>query len=221
MVMAGATAGPLMLQVVTQNPMYFVTDNTERMRITGSGNVGIGIPNPGEKLEVAGNIAVSGDGNGVQFPDGTVQTTASAPTWHQIIPAADRFKLVMNSDAAVLDKETGLVWERSPDATLRSWNDACTHCYRREVGGRKGWRLPTIEELASLVDTSQPPPTLPAGHPFIGVQSDNSYWSSTTYAASAGYAWAEDFYYGLEYTPDKSWNRYVWCVRGGQGHDGW
>ena len=41
------------------------------------GNVGIGTTNPNEKLEVDGNVKVSGTGNGIIFPDGTVQSTAS------------------------------------------------------------------------------------------------------------------------------------------------
>jgi hypothetical protein len=39
-------------------------------------NVGIGTTNPTEKVEVAGNVKLSGTGNGVIFPDGTKQTTA-------------------------------------------------------------------------------------------------------------------------------------------------
>ena len=48
----------------------------ERMRITSAGNVGIGTNAPAQKLDVAGNIKVSGTGNGIIFPDGTKQTTA-------------------------------------------------------------------------------------------------------------------------------------------------
>jgi hypothetical protein len=43
---------------------------------TISGSVGIGIADPVEKLEVAGNIKMTGMGNGIKFPDGTSQTTA-------------------------------------------------------------------------------------------------------------------------------------------------
>jgi hypothetical protein len=42
------------------------------------------------------------------------------PTWSAILPAESRFKLVMGN-AAVLDRETGLVWEQSPDTTHFAW----------------------------------------------------------------------------------------------------
>ena len=42
------------------------------------------------------------------------------PTWSQKLPAAQRFVIVLDG-AAVLDKETGLVWEKSPDTTERDW----------------------------------------------------------------------------------------------------
>ena len=40
------------------------------------------------------------------------------PTWSQKLPAAQRFVIVLDG-AAVLDKETGLVWEKSPDTMKR------------------------------------------------------------------------------------------------------
>ncbi len=52
------------------------TANTERMAITSSGNVGIGTAAPSQKFEVNGNVKISGGGNGIIFPDATVQTTA-------------------------------------------------------------------------------------------------------------------------------------------------
>ena len=41
-----------------------------------AGDVGIGTASPAEKLEVSGNLKVSGTGNGLIFPDGTKLTTA-------------------------------------------------------------------------------------------------------------------------------------------------
>ncbi len=53
--------GPLMLQVMSDNNMYFTTGNNERMRIDASGNVGIGITNPANILDVTGNTNVTGN----------------------------------------------------------------------------------------------------------------------------------------------------------------
>lgn len=151
-------------------------------------------------------------------PGSTMKTLDQIPpTWSQKLDASERFELVLD-DAAVLDKETGLVWEQSPDTTTRGWTSACNYCYGREVGNRKGWRLPTIEELASLVDNDNSNPALPTGHPFDNVQSAD-YWSSTTLALDTSYAWSVDFGNGGVYAYDKSDSYYVWCVRGGHGHD--
>ena len=142
------------------------------------------------------------------------------PTWSQKIDdASERFVLVLDG-GAVLDKETGLVWEQSPEITTRNWRYACDYCYDREIDGRKGWRLPTIEELASLVHDTPQGPALPSGHPFDDVQT-SYYWSSTTWAEHADFARIVNISYGSVTFDQKSFNFYVWCVRGGSGHDGW
>jgi hypothetical protein len=139
------------------------------------------------------------------------------PTWSQILPVSERFQLVMN-DLAVLDKETGLVWERSPDSSqLSSWESAVEYAYRKKVAGRGGWRLPTIEELHGLIYPLSPP--FPPGHPFTVLETQ-AYWSSTTSTKDPAYAWYVAFNNGVVITGLKSSPRYVWCVRGGHGHDG-
>ncbi len=45
-----------------------------------AGNVGLGTTAPSQKLEVAGNVKISGGGNALVFPDGTVMTSAGAGT---------------------------------------------------------------------------------------------------------------------------------------------
>ncbi len=122
--------------------------------------------------------------------------------------------------AAVLDKETCLVWEQSPVTATGAWAGALSHCFNKKVGERKGWRLPTIEELATLVDDTQGPPTLPSGHPFdtTAVQS-SYYWSSTTDPTDATDAWVVDLGRGDVFNDFKDNSNFVWCVRGGQGHD--
>ena len=138
------------------------------------------------------------------------------PTWSEKITTG-RFVDALGG-AAVLDKETGLVWEKSPSTSKFILFNAQIHCNDRTVGNRKGWRIPTVQELASLIDPSVPPPgpTIPAGHPFSNV--GEFYWSATTGLYGMWGVW---FYYGgvLVSLPQDSNNVLVWCVRGGQGVD--
>lgn len=111
--------------------------------------------------------------------------------------AAQRFVILaaFNNDA-VLDKNTGLVWEKSPDTAITSWVGARRSCINKNVGGQQGWRLPAIAELASLTDPSVAlPPILPPGHPFLNVQSE-VYWSASTIAGSPTVAWDVDSFNG-------------------------
>ena len=142
-----------------------------------------------------------------------------SPAWDRTIPAVKRFVVLadFNNDA-VLDRETGLVWEKSPETTMHAWtgSDVAQACGNKNVGGRKGWRLPSIQELASLIDpTVVPPgPTIPAGHPFTNVQSA-TYWSATTVAALPMNGWLLTFASGDVNSSPKETMRFVWCVRGG------
>ena len=141
------------------------------------------------------------------------------PKWSQKLLASERFELVMDG-AAVLDKETGLVWEKSPNTTTRDWYNAYAHCCNNEVANRKGWRLPAVDELASLVDNDNYCLALPTDHPFSTVQS-SLYWSSTPNAGVAvpGCMWLVSFANGYVGFCSKIRPSYVWCVRGGYRHD--
>lgn len=155
---------------------------------------------------------------------GTSGGLSAFPPWSQILPAAQRFVLVMPTTAnptgeAVLDKETGLVWQRL--VTLSTdLDNAIGYCALLELGGRKGWHLPTLEQLASLVDRSNSSPALPTGHPFQGV--DGGYfWTTTTVSSDPNYKWIMDFSQGQTLGLLKYSGTYgAWCVRGGQAFDG-
>jgi len=53
---------------------FFRGTDTEQMRLTAEGNLGIGITHPEVRLDVDGLIRAS---KGIVFPDGTIQTTAA------------------------------------------------------------------------------------------------------------------------------------------------
>lgn len=162
---------------------------------------------------------VAGDLNPPGDPAPTMKTLDEIPgSWHRILPASERFVVVMNG-AAVLDKETGLVWEKSPGTSTRTWSSDVNYCLGKTAGGRKGWRPPTIEELASLIDPSNSNPALPADHPFMNVQPD-LYWSATTGDCVSPCAWGVNFSNGGVGPVAKTGPAYAWCVRAGRGHDG-
>jgi hypothetical protein len=145
------------------------------------------------------------------------------PSWDRTLPSAGRFMVLTNfASLAVLDRETGLVWEKSPATTTHTWDAARFQCTSRTTGNRKGWRLPSMPELASLIDPSvaAPGPTLPPGHPFQDVQHGNdAYWSATTFANATADAWYVAFANGLVNNASKEITFFVWCVRGGMNAD--
>ena len=150
---------------------------------------------------------------------------AQSQSWFKKIKNGKaRLKLLAPFDKeAVLDRETGLVWETQPPTTTGDWDTAMDRCQALNLGGRMGWRVPTIEELTSLVDRTQTSPPLPFKHPFVDVQS-GWYWTSTTEPLNAGGSNRKRMYYfggsGTFSDAATTWaGGYTWCVRGGQTPD--
>jgi hypothetical protein len=140
------------------------------------------------------------------------------PTWSLVLDATNgapdgcnssRFTCVMGAEA-VLDRETGLVWDREPDPSIvtGNWLDARVHCANKVLGSRGGWRLPSLPELTSLLFG------LGAGTPFQW-DSTQRYWTMTGVAANRFSTWAV---YGSGSTPAVRAIRnspgHAWCVRG-------
>ncbi len=83
----------------------------------------------------------------------------------------------------VLDRLSGLTWTRQADLTdgPTNWSgalDAANRLKLETFSGLDSWRLPTINELETLVDAGRHSPALPEGHPFNNV--NQTYASSTT-----------------------------------------
>ena len=185
------------------------------------------LPTNGATLHVRLWFRVNGEWSGTNFTytafrsGGSGGGLSAVPPWDQVLPAAERFVLVMGGEA-VLDKGTGLVWEQSPQLPLRSpestelWGNAALTCLRAKFGGVMGWRLPSIHELSSLIDhrNSEGNIKLPVGHPFDNVQAE-PYWSATAQSENPGKVWAMFLGTGLVFSNSKTASFHVWCVRGG------
>lgn len=174
-----------------------------------------------DNVNIGGEVFLEGDNCGVNFTDGSRQTTASSPPWSRKIAGEDRFELVLPIGSfvkvyeAVLDRETGLVWQRDTSETTYDWYGAQSYCYGANIAGRKGWRLPTVAELATLLDPYENNPSLPDGHPFTNVKT-STYWSSTGDASSTAGAWGISFYDGNIYVSSKPAGHYLRAVRSAQ-----
>jgi Protein of unknown function (DUF1566) len=146
-------------------------------------------------------------------------STSFADSWDKQINNPNRFKvLAAFNDEAVLDKETGLVWQKVPIISDRSWFAAWKFCQLSITGNRAGWRLPTLEELRSLIDAQQSEPALPPGNPFTDVV-NQAFWS-----ASAGFASSNAMIVGFQLGDISEMDKSqlaanTWCVRGGSGYD--
>ena len=130
------------------------------------------------KSRVAAAVAIGCAGLALAGTAGAVDLR----DWGRKFPADQRFVVLSQfNNEAVLDKETQLVWELTPDPTFRSWLYAdYNRCSITSIGGRLGWRLPTRFEFMSLMDPSVSGTVkLPAGHPFVGVQPNNYFWTSS------------------------------------------
>jgi hypothetical protein len=133
--------------------------------------------------------------------------------WTGTLPPSRRFTVVMNGDA-VLDNETGLVWQRTPSSTAYAWPPTRAICGSANTGGRLGWRAPTLAELSSMIDPSRIAPAFPPGHPFVLILPIN-FWSQTESSEFPDFHFAVSFFSGTVLADTLASQYRVWCVRGG------
>ncbi len=107
------------------------------------------------------------------------------------LPNPQRYSL---DGERITDEVTGLVWQRDAEQGGRgiAFEDAPALC---EAHG-EGWRLPTAIELISLIDFTQPSPTIA---PELGSPLQY-FWSSTLLAGDPSRAWT--VYFGDGHSSD-------------------
>jgi len=132
-----------------------------------------------------------------------------------------------NGDGTVIDNLTGLMWLKGACFQNKTWQeglDAISDFNDNPeslswCGGYTGtyndWRLPNKNELHSITDFSQYGPALPSEHPFLYIDTDRC-WTSTTSAILEEYGWVVDMNYGEVVHYGKGRDFIAWPVRTGQ-----
>lgn len=110
--------------VYRNHPMYFYTNGSSRMIITGAGNVGIGTTTPSQKLHVAGNILATGAITAGAASDARLKTNIS---------------ILSDSDAKAL------IMALRP--VTYTWNDKATELYDQYKGDDLGFVAQEVENV--------------------------------------------------------------------------
>jgi len=114
--------------------------------------------------------------------------------------------------SVVVDKKLGLMWQDNSAAKSveKKWKSAKKYCQNLTLAGHSDWRLPSYDELLSIVDYDRYKSAIMPSFQNVDFR---DYWSSSQYVSNAKDAWRVDFRYGVTYNFSKSDESYVRCVR--------
>lgn len=134
-------------------------------------------------------------------------------------------RYIDHGDGTVTDKQTGLMWRRcsegqsgiacSGTASMQSWQVALTTAANSSFAGYSDWRLPSVKELQSLVETGCYGPSINSFR-FPSTEERGDFWTSSTVASNTSSAWLISLYHGYVGFVAKSQPLGVWLVRAGQ-----
>ena len=123
--------------------------------------------------------------------------------------------MIDHNDGTVTDERTKLMWEQRPSPVRYTWKDATAlriaSLNAGAFAGYTDWRLPTVQELAGLVDYTRRDPAINR----IFALCDGRYWSSTTLTTSPFYAVLVLFTNGDVSFSFEGNSHYVQAVRAG------
>jgi len=123
-----------------------------------------------------------------------------------------QYESVERNDAnLVIDHATGLTWQQSGSENRMNFEEAADYVRQLQAenyGGYADWRLPTLEEAMSLMETEK------SGDLHIDAKFDaKQSWIWTADISSAGRAWFVSFSFGSCARRDIDGDNYVRAVR--------
>lgn len=148
--------------------------------------------------------------------------------WLKVDGAGQKLPAHALQYAAVIDQETRLMWSINPHKSAdfpnpykaMTWQEAqdwLKQVNQRGWCGYKDWRLPTLEELKSLLLPKKQQGLYLRRDVFTDVSAENYWvWTSSPVADFNSYAWVIYFGNGGTGNCTKDTNHYVRVVRSGQ-----
>jgi hypothetical protein len=117
----------------------------------------------------------------------------------------------VSAAGTVVDRVTGLMWQRAVDPGNMPFYDANMKCQRLGLGGYRDWRLPSRIELVSILDLAETQPSIDRGA-FPGTPSE-WFWTSSIASDNPTAAWYVYFYFGYPKTDEQRSHFRARCVR--------
>jgi len=116
----------------------------------------------------------------------------------------------------VTDTKLWLEWQDNTKAKTnkKKWSSARSYCHNLTLAGYSDWRLPTYDELLSIVDYDRYDPAIMPS--FQNVNTSSFYWSSSEFASNAKDAWMVEFKDGFANNRPRYREFFVRCVRARQ-----
>ena len=111
----------------------------------------------------------------------------------------------------VIDSQTGLMWQRNVAEERFNPENAKQYAAKLRLGGFSVWRVPTKEELESIVDHSKYGPAIDTTA-FPNTPS-GLFWTVSPNAYFSSYAWVVNFSNGHSDYSDVRYSYRVRCVR--------
>ncbi len=119
--------------------------------------------------------------------------------------AADRF--VNNKDGTVTDTQTGLMWADHDNGSNTNWDNAESICRGYSGGGKSGWRMPAIDELWQLYNSSAYGSVITKSGRWVWSSETSSYGPAATafdFDAGGRYGYPKSEHEGMRALPVRS-----------------
>jgi Protein of unknown function (DUF1566) len=114
----------------------------------------------------------------------------------------------------VFDTVTGLTWQQTTPAGMPSWSTATSYCTNVPAGlTGTGWRLPSLTELQTIVDDSQPSGSVTVDPNIFLDAPAARFWTSSTDINTPSQTWVVNFLNGFTESMPVASTYNVRCVR--------